>query len=107
MSRFVQALISAPTRTEANQFSDYLVKERLVAGCLITEGASRYWWQGEITEKTYWNVQAFTLADNKEAIITAIEELASDECPIVAFFPYDGNEKFLKWVEGSVEIKYA
>ncbi len=102
MSKYFQALISAPTRDEANCFSDVLVKERLVAGCLIKEGASRYWWQGNIVEKTYWNVEAFTVAGNKASIIAKIEKLASDECPIIAFFEMDGNAKFLQWVEDSL-----
>jgi uncharacterized protein involved in tolerance to divalent cations len=98
---FCQALISSPTREEAKSFADILVEERLVAGCLITEGASRYWWEGDIVEKQYWNVQAFTVETNKEKIISIIEDISSDECPIIAFFRLDGNQKFLNWIQES------
>lgn len=59
--KYCQALVSAVSRQEANEFSDSLVRSKLIAGSLITQGDSRYWWEGEIVEKTYWNVQAFTL----------------------------------------------
>ena len=102
MNDYVQALISSPTREEANLFSDTLVREKLVAGCLIKEGSSRYWWEGQIVEKTYWNVEAFTITANKPSIIATIEEIAQDECPIIAFFELDGNAKFLGWISESV-----
>ena len=95
---FSQVLISSPSKEEANLFSDTLVKEKLVAGALILDGSSRYWWNGEIIEKTYWNVQAFTQSKNKDFIIRRIEEIASDDCPIIAFLPLDGNQKFLDWI---------
>lgn len=101
--RFCQILISATTRAEANNISDDLVRKKLVAGCLITKGSSRYWWKGKIVEKTYYNVQAFSLLKNKSKIISEVKKLHSDECPIVAFFEIDGNREFLEWIEESVE----
>ena len=99
---FSQVLISSPTLEEANRLSDTLLKERLIAGSLIIRGDSRYWWEGELVEKPYWNIQAFTLLRRKESIIAVVEELSVDECPIVAFVPLDGNAKFLKWIEESI-----
>jgi len=104
-SNYIQVLISSPSRDEANQLSDLLVSKRLVAGCLILDGSSRYWWDEQIVEKQYWNIQAFSLAKNKERIIETVESAASDECPIVAFFELDGNGKFLNWISQSVHVE--
>lgn len=72
-----------------------------MAGYLITKGPSRYWWEGEIVEKEYYNLQGFTLANNKEKIITEVKKIHSDKCPIIAFMKIDGNKEFLKWVKDS------
>lgn len=100
---FCQVLISAPTKPEADEISDSLVRKRLIAGSLILKGPSRYWWQGKIVEKEYYNIQAFSLTVNKSKIIAEVKKIHSDECPIIAFFEMDGNEEFLKWVKESVE----
>jgi len=99
---FCQVLISATNRKEANKISDTLVKKKLIAGSLILKGPSRYWWEGKIVEKKYYNIQAFSLMKNKSKIIPEVKKLHSDECPIIAFSRIDGNDEFLKWVKESV-----
>lgn len=68
---------------------------------------SQYWWEGAIAEKVYWNIEAFTIVQNNSRIISSIEEIAIDECPIIAFFDLDGNQKFLDWITESVVIANA
>ena len=100
---FCKVLVSAVSKAEANSISDLLVKKRLVAGSLIVNGSSRYWWQEKIVEKEYYNVQAFSLEKNKAKIISEVKKIHSDECPIIAFSKIDGNKEFLKWVRESVK----
>jgi len=100
---FCQVLISATNKEEANEISDSLVSKKLIAGSLILKGPSRYWWEGEIVEKEYFNIQAFSLIKNKEKIIEEVKKIHSDDCPIIAFFEMDGNQEFLDWVKGNVE----
>ncbi len=100
---FCQVLISATSREEANAISDALVRKKLVAGSLIIKGPSRYWWEGKIVEKEYYNVQAFSMIKNKSKVISEVKKIHSDECPIIAFFKMDGNDEFLDWVKESVE----
>ena len=100
---FNRFVISATSRQEADKISDSLVKKKLVAGVLITKGPSRYWWEGEIVEKEYYNLQGFTLAKNKQRIITEVKKIHSDKCPIIAFMKIDGNQEFLDWVKESVQ----
>ncbi|MBI5061392.1 MAG: divalent cation tolerance protein CutA [Candidatus Aenigmarchaeota archaeon] len=47
---FCRVLISAANKKEADSISDALVKKKLIAGSLITNGPSRYWWKGRIVE---------------------------------------------------------
>ncbi|MCX6815642.1 MAG: divalent cation tolerance protein CutA [Candidatus Aenigmarchaeota archaeon] len=103
MKDFCQVLISATSRKEANNLSDMLVREKLIAGSLIKKGPSRYWWKGKIVEKDYYNVEAFSRMKHKQRIINEVKKIHSDECPIIAFFKMDGNKEFLKWIEESVE----
>ena len=100
---FCSVLINAISQEEANKISDVLVKGKLVAGSLITKGPSRYWWEGEIVEKEYYNIQAFSLMKNKSKITSEVKKIHSDKCPIIALFKIDGNDEFLNWIKESVE----
>ena len=91
---YCQVIISATSKEEAEQLSDTLVKNRLVAGSLIVKGDSRYWWEEKIIEKEYYNVQAFSLLKNKQRIIEQVERIHSDKTPIISFSKIDGNDKF-------------
>lgn len=102
---FCRVLISATNKKEADKISDILVRNKLLAGSLIIKGPSRYWWEGKIVEKIYYNVQGFSLMRNKPKIILKVEKIHSDKCPIIAFIKIDGNEKFLKWIKESVKKK--
>jgi uncharacterized protein involved in tolerance to divalent cations len=102
MDGFCQVLISATSKDEADRISDTLVKKKLVAGSLIIKGDSRYWWKGQIVEKGYHNIQAFSFLKNKPLIIAEVEKLHSDETPIIAFLSMDGNERFLDWIREEI-----
>lgn len=103
MSQYCRVRISATSETEANTISRALVTMKLVAGTMIYNGNSHYWWKGEIVERVYWNIGAFSVLTNKEAIINEVRKLHSDECPIIAFNVIDGNEDFLQWIDASIK----
>ena len=94
--------ISSPTKKEAQKISDYLIEEKLVAGTLITSGESRYHWEGSIEEQEYFNIKAYTVEEHKEKIIEDVEDINSDDTPIIEFIEIEGNQKFLYWVEESL-----
>ena len=100
---FCSVLINAVSQEEANKISDVLVKGKLVVGSLITKGPSKYWWEGKIVEKEYYNIQSFSLIKNKSRIIAEVKKIHSDKCPIIAFFKIDGSDEFLNWIKESVE----
>ncbi|MDP2933524.1 MAG: divalent cation tolerance protein CutA [bacterium] len=101
--KFCQILISATNKSEANKISDNLVRKKLIAGSLIIKGPSRYWWRGKIVEKTYFNIQAFSVRENKQLIVREVKKIHSDKCPIVAFLQIDGNQDFLNWIRVSLK----
>jgi uncharacterized protein involved in tolerance to divalent cations len=103
MSGFCQIIISATTKDEADKISDSLVTKKLIAGSLIINGPSRYWWENKIVEKIYYNVQAFSLMKNKNKIIEEVKKIHSDKCPIIAFSKIDGNKEFLEWIAEFVQ----
>lgn len=100
---FCKVLIDATNSKEANMISDVLIRQKLIAGSLIIKGPSRYWWKGEIVEKEYYNIQAFSLMKNKPRIISEVKKIHSNKCPIIAFFKMDGNDEFLNWIKESVK----
>ena len=102
MTKYCRARISAPTQEEANAISKSLVSQKLVAGTMIYQGNCHYRREGEICEKVYRNIWAFTIDIHQEAIITEVKRLHSDQCPIIAFNEIDGNKEFLEWIEKSV-----
>src|SRR3989344_6350848 len=99
MSEFCQIIISATSKEEADKISDALVTKKFIAGSLIIKGPSRYWWNGEMVEKEYFNVQAFSVMKHKDAIISEVRKVHSDQCPIIAFSSIDGNKDFLDWIK--------
>lgn len=99
---YYRLLISATSEDEADQILDLLTQKKFVAGGLISSGKSRYWWNKEIVEKVYFNISAFCPALKKDEIIRVVEEIHSDETPIIAFFKIEfGNSSFLKWIDDS------
>ena len=100
---FYYILISATSKEEADKISDSLVTKKLVAGTLITKGPSKYWWENKVVEREYYNINASSLAKNKDKIISEVKKLHSDKCPIIMFFEMDGNEEFLNWIKESVK----
>ncbi|MFB6100549.1 MAG: divalent cation tolerance protein CutA [Candidatus Nanohalobium sp.] len=94
--------ISATTEEEAEDISDELIDEKLVAGTFITSGQSRFHWKGEIHDEEYFNIQAYTTAGKKQELVYKVEEMHSDDAPIIELIEIKGNDKFLEWVEDSL-----
>lgn len=98
-----KAVISATSKEEAEEICDKLLEEKLLAGTLITDGDSRYHWEGEVVNETYYNIQAYTLEKHKQEVIDQVSEIHSDETPIIEYTEIDGNQDFLDWIDGSVK----
>lgn len=95
--------ISAGSEKEAKEISDELIEEKMVAGTLITSGESRYHWDGEIEQQTYYNIQAYSLEGQRQKITEKVESIHSDDVPIIEYIEIEGNQKFLDWVKESLK----
>jgi uncharacterized protein involved in tolerance to divalent cations len=98
----IQVFISAPNKEQADEILDTLLSKHLVAGGLITNGPSRYWWQGKIEEAVYFNISAFSKVSNKQNIIEVVKSISYDEVPMIWFVNIDGNVEFLEWIESGI-----
>lgn len=98
-----KVIISATTEEEAEKISDELIEEKLVAGTFITSGQSRFHWEGEIRDEEYFNIQAYTIEKKKQEMIEKVDDIHSDDAPIIELIEIEGNRKFMDWVEESLE----
>ncbi len=97
--------ISATSEMQANHMAKTLVEKKLVAGTMILNGNCHYWWEGMVTERLYWTINAFSIMRNKESIIQAVKTMHNDICPVVTFNEIDGNADFLKWIDTYVDLR--
>lgn len=84
MTNCYRVLISATKKEEAKRILQTLLEKRLIAGGMIIEGESQYYWNHQVEEKIYYNLSAFTLAKNKQKIIEETKRIHKDDAPIVA-----------------------
>ncbi|MFW5974519.1 MAG: divalent-cation tolerance protein CutA, partial [Natrialbaceae archaeon] len=81
MTTFLAVRIGVPGEERAHELSRALVEKRLAAGTRTSSGLSHYRWEGEIHERTYWTVTAFTTASNLDALYDLVAERHSDDLP--------------------------
>jgi uncharacterized protein involved in tolerance to divalent cations len=105
MTKHYQALISAPSKEEASNILDVLLEKHIVAGGLITHGPSRYWWNGKIEEREYYNISTFIPESKKALLISEVKAVSSDKTPIIALLPMEGSQDFLDWIDKSMIVK--
>lgn len=101
-SRYLQVLISAESKVQADKILDSLLNKKLVAGGLILKGPSKFWWKGKIVAKEYYNISTFTVDRHKETIISAVKKVSTEEVPIITFTQFEGNKEFLQWIDEAV-----
>ncbi len=102
MDKYLQCWISAEDKDEADKIMNALLKKRLVAGGLITNGPARFRWKKEIVDTDYFNISVFTRGDKKEEIIEEVGRVSREEVPMVWFVEFEGNEELLGWIDESL-----
>jgi uncharacterized protein involved in tolerance to divalent cations len=98
-------LTSATSKEEATKIAVELVEKRLVSGIQVHDGAPcYYWWNGEVTQRDYYNITGFTVNGCRDRIVETIKSIHCDEVPTITFTRIDGAyPEFLKWVGDSAE----
>ena len=100
--KYLQVLISAASKEQADEILDSLLNKKLVAGGLILKGPAKFWWKGKIVASEYYNISSFTVDKHKETIIAAVKKVSIEEVPIITFTQFQGNKELIKWIEESV-----
>ena len=100
--KYCQVTVSASNKKQAEKIVQVLCSKRLVAGTLMTEGKSKFWWNNKLIDKIYFNISCFSVIKKKEAIISEVRKIHEDKCPIIAFSIIDGNTELLSWIDKSV-----
>jgi uncharacterized protein involved in tolerance to divalent cations len=101
-TNFLQAFISAENKEQADAILDSLLTKHLISGGLITNGPSRFWWKGKITEMNYYTISAFTSTKYKKAIIADVKKTSVEEVPMIWFVAIDGNTELLDWIKENI-----
>jgi len=86
-----------PDEADAEALSRTLVKKRIPAGTRITDGVSHYRWEGEVHERHYWTVTAFTTTDELPPLYELVERSHSDDLPGITYTEIDASEEYLDW----------
>jgi len=96
--------MTAADKAEARDLGRYLVQARLAACVNILDHMnSMYVWQGEFQDHQEAVIIAKTSEDRVPALIAAVRERHSYECPCIVTLPIsDGNPDFLKWIAEQV-----
>ena len=88
----VQLFISAEHTAEATQILDALLEERLILGGSIIQGPARFWWKDAIVDmQEYCYVFAYTVDGHRGPITSLVEDVSSEEVPLLSFVPFVGN----------------
>jgi|SRR5277367_654316 len=95
----LQVSISAENQEQADQILNALLAKKLVTGGQILNAPARFLWKGAIVDMNYFTLLSFSLAKNKEAIISEVKKISIEEVPMVTFTNIDGNEELLRWIE--------
>ena len=93
--------VTTPTLAEAESLARLAVEGRLAACANILPGMrSLYWWQGKLESADETVLLLKTTAELAPALIRALTEAHSYDCPCVVALPIAaGNPDFLRWIE--------
>jgi periplasmic divalent cation tolerance protein len=93
-----------PSIEKAKGIGNLIVSQHLVACVNIIDNMkSIYMWEGKLEESSEVILIAKTLSSKVSEVIKKINEHHSYDCPcIISYKIEEGDKKFLKWIETSV-----
>ena len=97
--------VTAADKSEATAIGKAMVERRLAAFANVIDGMnSIYWWKGKIEEATEAVLILKTQRPKVGALIAAVREVHSYECPCVVALPIqEGNPDYMDWIAASTE----
>jgi periplasmic divalent cation tolerance protein len=95
----VHVQFSIDDRTLGDEIASALLNAHLVA-CVQTVGpvASRYWWQGSITDTQEWLFVCKTTRDRAAEVVEFVRGRHPYEVPEIVGYDVAGNESYAAWV---------
>ena len=97
--KYLQVLISAENKNQANTILDVLLSQKLILGGPILEGPAKFWWKSEIVSMNYAYIFTYTTEKFKEKIIEEVKKASIEEVPMVSFMLFEGNPELLKLID--------
>jgi len=103
---FSIVFVTAPDRKAARQLARAALEKRLVACANLLQGVeSHYWWRGKIER----GAEVLIIFKTTTRRLPGLEKLILEKHPydtpeFVAMPLGAGSERYLKWIEGSVEM---
>ncbi len=97
-------LITTATDEEAHNIAELLLNQR-VAACvnIVPRVDSLFWWQGKLDSTQESLLIVKTRASLLRKIVDMVKRSHSYEIPEIIALPIiDGNEDYLKWIDGEV-----
>ncbi len=104
MTKYVQVLITAGSKDEADRIATAILEDRL-AGCVQVIGpiTSRYWWEGKIEVAEEWLCLIKSHTDLYPQLEAKIRASHSYQVPEVLCMPVEaGNQAYLDWLSGEL-----
>jgi uncharacterized protein involved in tolerance to divalent cations len=103
MGKYLQCWISAENKDQADTILNSLLDKKLVVGGLLLNAPARFWWKKEIVDIDYYNINVFTIEENKQLIIADVKRTSIEEVPMVWFVEFDGNKELIKWIDETLQ----
>lgn len=98
-NKYLQVVISAENKEQADLILNSLLEKKLVPGGLLSNAPARFWWKEKIIDMNYYNISTFAIEKHKEAVINDVKKTSAEEVPMVWFIEIDGNEELFKWID--------
>jgi periplasmic divalent cation tolerance protein len=102
--KFFLVYMTTADAAEARAIGKHLVQAKLAACVNILDSMnSMYVWKGEFQDDQETVMIAKTTEDRIPALLAAVKERHSYECPCIVTIPIsDGNPDFLTWIADQV-----
>lgn len=100
--KYLQVVISAENKRQADDILNALLRKKLVTGGLILSAPARFLWKGKIIDMDYYNLTSFTLEKHQQAIIDEVKNVSIEEVPMISFTHFEGNKELFRWIDKTV-----
>jgi len=100
-TEFVLILVTTADKAEAEQISQHLVEEKLIACCnIVSPIVSLFFWKGKIEKEQESLMIIKSISNNFDKIVQKVKKLHSYETPEIIALPIIlGSEEYLNWIK--------